>query len=174
MQRTIFVGVILLVAAGGFLWWRSYGFNIPQAPGSVACTMEAKLCPDGSYVGRQGPSCEFAACPTVASTTPSGTTLQIKGGIGESIQGAGVVISPILVLEDSRCPTDVQCIQAGTVRVRTQLQTGQGSAEQIFALNKPITTEAEIITLIEVTPTKNSKVTISPSDYVFTFKVVKR
>ncbi len=84
------------------------------------------------------------------------------------------MISPILVLEDSRCPTDVQCIQAGTVRVRTQLQTGQGSAEQIFALNKPITTEAEIITLIEVTPTKNSKVTISPSDYVFTFKVVKR
>ena len=29
----------------------------------VACTMEAKLCPDGSYVGRQGPRCEFKACP---------------------------------------------------------------------------------------------------------------
>ncbi len=29
----------------------------------VACTMEAKLCPDGSYVGRTGPNCEFAACP---------------------------------------------------------------------------------------------------------------
>lgn len=29
----------------------------------VACTMEAKLCPDGSYVGRTGPSCEFEACP---------------------------------------------------------------------------------------------------------------
>ncbi|MDP3763729.1 MAG: GerMN domain-containing protein, partial [bacterium] len=28
-----------------------------------ACTMEAKLCPDGSYVGRTGPKCEFAACP---------------------------------------------------------------------------------------------------------------
>lgn len=31
----------------------------------VACTMEAKECPDGSYVGRSGPNCEFAACPTV-------------------------------------------------------------------------------------------------------------
>lgn len=30
---------------------------------SVACTMDAKVCPDGSYVGRQGPNCEFAACP---------------------------------------------------------------------------------------------------------------
>ena len=28
-----------------------------------ACTLEARLCPDGSYVGRQGPNCEFAACP---------------------------------------------------------------------------------------------------------------
>ncbi len=28
-----------------------------------ACTMEAKLCPDGSYVGRTGPNCEFTPCP---------------------------------------------------------------------------------------------------------------
>lgn len=30
----------------------------------VACTMEAKVCPDGSFVGRSGPKCEFAPCPT--------------------------------------------------------------------------------------------------------------
>ncbi len=29
-----------------------------------ACTMEAKLCPDGSSVGRGGPNCEFTPCPT--------------------------------------------------------------------------------------------------------------
>lgn len=28
-----------------------------------ACTQEAKLCPDGSYVERTGPNCEFAPCP---------------------------------------------------------------------------------------------------------------
>jgi hypothetical protein len=33
------------------------------APGTKACTMEAKLCPDGSSVGRTGPNCEFAPCP---------------------------------------------------------------------------------------------------------------
>jgi hypothetical protein len=33
---------------------------------SVACTMDAKLCDDGSYVGRSGPKCEFAACPTTS------------------------------------------------------------------------------------------------------------
>lgn len=36
--------------------------SIPTEP--VACTMEAKICPDGSAVGRTGPKCEFAACPT--------------------------------------------------------------------------------------------------------------
>jgi hypothetical protein len=44
---------------------------------AVACTMDAKLCPDGSYVGRSGPLCALAACPastvtsTVSAATPS-------------------------------------------------------------------------------------------------------
>ena len=29
----------------------------------VVCTADAKQCPDGSYVGRTGPHCEFAPCP---------------------------------------------------------------------------------------------------------------
>jgi hypothetical protein len=39
--------------------------DTPVTP--VACTMEAKLCPDGSAVGRSGPNCEFAPCPAVNS-----------------------------------------------------------------------------------------------------------
>ncbi|MEX1061926.1 MAG: thioredoxin family protein [Patescibacteria group bacterium] len=49
---------ILLAALGGAGYW------LWQKPTSPACTQEAKLCPDGSYVGRVGPNCEFAACPT--------------------------------------------------------------------------------------------------------------
>jgi hypothetical protein len=30
---------------------------------TIACTAEAKICPDGSAVGRTGPDCEFAPCP---------------------------------------------------------------------------------------------------------------
>ena len=32
-------------------------------PTERVCTAEAKLCPDGSSVGRVGPNCEFAPCP---------------------------------------------------------------------------------------------------------------
>ena len=36
---------------------------IPPEKEAVFCTQEAKLCPDGSYVGRTGPNCEFTSCP---------------------------------------------------------------------------------------------------------------
>ncbi|OGZ60670.1 MAG: hypothetical protein A2919_02110 [Candidatus Spechtbacteria bacterium RIFCSPLOWO2_01_FULL_43_12] len=39
------------------------GNNLPQEQEPVFCTQDAKLCPDGSYVGRTGPNCEFADCP---------------------------------------------------------------------------------------------------------------
>lgn len=41
--------------------------SVNPTPGQVACTMEAKLCPDGSYVARSGPNCEFTQCPEVKS-----------------------------------------------------------------------------------------------------------
>lgn len=42
----------------------------PPAPpdaGGPMCTTEAKICPDGTGVGRTGPNCEFAPCPTAAA-----------------------------------------------------------------------------------------------------------
>lgn len=42
---------------------------INQNNNSTACTQEAKLCPDGSYVGRTGPNCAFAPCPSTNRNT---------------------------------------------------------------------------------------------------------
>jgi len=41
----------------------------PADTAPVACTMDAKACPDGSFVGRVAPNCEFAACPTETKPT---------------------------------------------------------------------------------------------------------
>jgi hypothetical protein len=40
--------------------------------------MEAKLCPDGSYVGRQAPNCEFAKCPENITNTIQGKKVVIQ------------------------------------------------------------------------------------------------
>ncbi|MEK9186222.1 MAG: Gmad2 immunoglobulin-like domain-containing protein [Patescibacteria group bacterium] len=53
----VIVAVVIVVIAGVFAWPKFFG----QWP--IGCTQEAKLCSDGSYVGRVGPSCEFALCP---------------------------------------------------------------------------------------------------------------
>ncbi len=47
----------------------------------VICTMDAKLCPDGSYVGRVSPNCEFAPCPGATSTGGWKTTADLGTGI---------------------------------------------------------------------------------------------
>jgi hypothetical protein len=41
------------------------GYEIipPEVENPIACTKEAKICPDGSAVGRVGQNCEFAECP---------------------------------------------------------------------------------------------------------------
>jgi len=38
-------------------------FTLVAKNRQTACTMEAKICPDGSAVGRTGPDCEFTPCP---------------------------------------------------------------------------------------------------------------
>ena len=35
----------------------------PDDRGLISCPADAKACPDGSYVGRTGPNCDFRACP---------------------------------------------------------------------------------------------------------------
>jgi len=37
----------------------------PEVNAPTACTQEAKICPDGTAVGRTEPNCEFAPCPEV-------------------------------------------------------------------------------------------------------------
>ena len=48
-------------------------------PSPVACTQEAKQCPDGSYVSRTEPKCEFAACP-ISNNQPTIKVLSPNGG----------------------------------------------------------------------------------------------
>ena len=85
--------MVILIAAGGAYWYFSGTNQINRGGGNIACTMEAKLCPDGSYVGRTGPNCEFAACPGTTSS-------------GSGINGT-VMLGPTCPVE--RIPPDPNC-----------------------------------------------------------------
>jgi hypothetical protein len=63
----ISLGIVLSVAGPMLTMTPIYNLINTLYSGNVpvqnACTMEAKLCPDGSSVGRSGPNCEFSPCP---------------------------------------------------------------------------------------------------------------
>lgn len=79
MNRTslpLVLVILVILGFGGLLW---YGNVTQNGAGNLGdeytlCTADAQLCPDGSYVNRTGPTCEFTACPVMAgwvtTTTP--------------------------------------------------------------------------------------------------------
>lgn len=71
-------GLVVIVLVLGF-WSQFRTTNIGGGP-YQACTMEAKICPDGTAVGRSGPNCEFAACPDIQAGTDYKNATYILGG----------------------------------------------------------------------------------------------
>ena len=61
MRKFLIIGGIVIAVAifVGIVVW----FQFFAEKEAVFCTQEAKLCSDGSYVGRTGPKCEFSVCP---------------------------------------------------------------------------------------------------------------
>ncbi len=56
---TVILAITFLASISFFIYKEHYSHFK-----NTACTADAKLCPDGSYVGRTGSDCQFAACPT--------------------------------------------------------------------------------------------------------------
>ncbi|HVU75331.1 MAG TPA: hypothetical protein VHD38_00625 [Candidatus Paceibacterota bacterium] len=106
------------------------------------------------------------------STSVGAQTLVLA--IGQSGTALGVTLTPKTVLEDSRCPSGVQCIWAGRVRLNVTISSGLGTSDQEFTVGQTVTTEAETITLASVTPARAAGTEIGSAQYRFTFEVKKR
>lgn len=66
-MKSLFFGIVLILLIGIAGFFYRNVMERTAAPEPVACTMDAKVCPDGSSVGRVPPSCEFAPCPAQGS-----------------------------------------------------------------------------------------------------------
>lgn len=138
MKNTLVVTGAVALAVIVALW--VVNVRVAKAPGPVACTMEAKLCPDGSAVGRTGPNCEFAECPTATSITNGGggSILPYNSGVRGT-----VLLGPTCPVE--RIPPDPACADrpyATTITVRhagasATFATGQSDATGAFTFSLP-------------------------------------
>ncbi|MDO8470010.1 MAG: hypothetical protein Q7S84_03275 [bacterium] len=90
---------VLVVVGAGYYWWDATSGQ------RVACTQEAKICPDGSTVGRTGLKCEFTACPEIPVMT--GAECQARGGeVVNTLAGTpGYQPSEVLgEIREANCP----------------------------------------------------------------------
>ena len=67
MNKKIIALIVLVIL--GLVVVIAYGNERHTLPKGTACTQDAMICPDGSAVGRTGPLCQFAACPSAPAAT---------------------------------------------------------------------------------------------------------
>jgi len=87
----LLIALIVLVAIAGYFYTRG-----DETDEAVFCTQDALMCPDGSYVGRTGPNCEFSACPAV-EVSQHKDLIRVTTPLPESM-----VSSPLVIKGEAR------------------------------------------------------------------------
>lgn len=91
---------------------------------------------------------------------------------GETKEAAGLTITFNRLVQDSRCPIDVQCIQAGAVNTNITLQIGDQRSVQNYASDGvPLEFAGYAVSIIDVNPPARSSQPIVQPDYRVTFNV---
>jgi hypothetical protein len=122
-------------------------------------------------------ACDSGASPTEGSVPGTfGKPVTLKVGETASFEGGSVELGFDSVTEDSRCPVDVQCIQAGWATLQTTLRkAGSSQALEVTGPERPAATAAGIsVKVISVEPVMRSNVRIDRRGYVVAFEVTNR
>ena len=103
-------------------------------------------------------------------TTRNNDDGSVDARLGQTVNVGGPRVTPLAVLEDSRCPMEARCIWAGRVRLSVRVTTGAGSTVRELATDKALQVADGQLVLQGVMPPRSTQRTIAPSDYRFTLK----
>lgn len=147
-MKQLLVGILLLVILGiaGFFYR-----NAMERPGPVggACPADAKLCPDGSSVGRVAPLCNFAECPTGTVDSATGITYQIPEGYtaDENAYGADMSLIGAFVK-----PSASASVMHTIIIRRYPIEAGQTANDVILAHTRRQPADMQVESMDEFTP----------------------
>jgi hypothetical protein len=102
-------------------------------------------------------------------------TIKVQVNKQKSVPSGGLTIKFVSLVEDSRCPTDANCVWAGNAKIQVQIGNRRGKSE-IFELNtnmgaKGASFGGYAVNLISLTPAPRSNIRINRNGYVATFSV---
>lgn len=93
-----------------------------------------------------------------------------RARFGETVTVGAPRITPLKLIEDSRCPPGVQCVWAGRVRISVRIETGAGTSTRDIDLGQPVRVADGTLTLAEAYPDKRKDTTLYPEEYRFGFR----
>lgn len=109
----------------------------------------------------------LAAC---ANGPPPFSTEGSAVAIAEGVRVGKLAAVPQVLLEDSRCPANVQCIWAGRVVLSTRIYGPDFDETVPLTLGEPYATHGTTITLVSVLPAKTAGDEIPAPSYHFGFE----
>ncbi|MFM5917720.1 MAG: hypothetical protein ACKOOL_09330 [Novosphingobium sp.] len=94
----------------------------------------------------------------------------VDARLGQTVNVGGPRVTPLVVLEDSRCPMEARCIRAGAVRLNVRITTGRGSTIREITSDKPLLVADGQLELTNMMPPRSTQRAIKPTDYRFSFR----
>ena len=105
-----------------------------------------------------------------ASTPPMANDGLGWARLNQQVYVDGPKVTPLAVVEDSRCPRTVTCVWAGRVRLSLRITTGRGSETREITTGAPLQVADGSLELVEVTPLATAGKPVAPGDYRFGFR----
>lgn len=160
-MKGLFLGIalIILVGVGGLIYRNAVSRPVVS---SGACTLDAKVCPDGSAVGRVAPACDFAACPPPNITLDAaGITFALPSGFSSIAEANGETLG-VYALEDPNVSTTASTTAPDELVIKQYaIPSGEGASDVMRA------TAISDTSGMPVSPTAFSAVTLGSDTYTF-------
>ena len=92
--------------------------------------------------------------------------------VGETTYINRVLVTLHSVVQDSRCPADAQCIEAGAITARVTLKSDTDTETFNMPSDEvPHRFDSYKVSIIDIQPSRMSGKEVNPKDYILTFKV---
>ena len=75
-----------------------------------------------------------------------------RAGLNERVYVDGLYVTPLEVIEDSRCPVGVQCVSAGRTRLMVRIDLGARSETAELGSDMPLQVADGTLSLVDVQP----------------------
>lgn len=166
--------IIATLSVGMYFYIRSTQLPMPapSAPAVGTATPPASTTPIA-----QPATTTVQAPPKATSTPPTrklppGTYADVVLALGDTRSFYGnLTIMPTYVVNDSRCPLGVFCIQFGTLTLAFDAKVNGVMTHQALSQGQSVKLGGHVVTLTSVEPLKRMQTVIDPSDYRFTFSI---